>query len=63
MLGNGQKVVVRFQKTGVTVHGTIIKQLSDNMYLCRIPKDAPENPGQVVRVVEDNFNEMVVLEE
>ena len=63
MLEKGQKVVVRFQSTGVTVHGTITRKLSNGVYLCRISKNAQENPGQVFRIIEKNLNEMVVLEE
>ena len=61
MLKIGQKVTVRFQATGKTVTGTIVKALPDGVYVCRISKNAKVDPGQEFRVVE-NLNEMVVVQ-
>lgn len=57
----GQEVSVHFQKSGMIVKGSIIKELTGNVYLCRISKDAQENPGQVIRVYKNDLEEMVVL--
>lgn len=62
MLNIGQIVKVR-QKTGGTVQGEIIQKLSSGEYLCKISKDAQENPGQVICVHKNDLKDFYIGQE